>query len=109
MPFVVRWPGTIPTLHNMAYLALQSGDPNKAMSLWVEALQAARATGNAEGLFEVSRALGAVLAQAGRAKEARPLFAEALEVGAKLDRPECAEVAEQLRQLDAPKDSDEGA
>ena len=89
----------------MAQIELAKGDPNKAIGLLVEALQAARETGNAEGLFEVSRALGAVFAQAGQSKEARPLLAQALDVGRMLSRPECAELEQQLGQLGPPEES----
>ena len=83
----------------MAHMARAKGELDAAVGHWLEALKAANESGNAEGLFEVSRALGALLVREGNVEEGRPLLAQALEVGRRLGRPECVQIEEQLRDI----------
>ncbi len=73
--------GLIPALHNLAHLALDSGDLDLAFERWREALGLARETGDARRLFHVAGAMGQVLAQIGQPAPARPLLALAIQVG----------------------------
>ena len=91
--------GMIPTLHNMAHIALGAKDPQRAVDLWSEALSLATETGNAEGTFHVAWALGSTLAQIGEKQEGRKLLELAVEVGLKVGFPEVGQVQTMLRSM----------
>ncbi len=55
----------ISSLHNMAHIAIEAKNVNKALDYWSEALSIALKTHNAEGLFHRAGSLGQVLAGLG--------------------------------------------
>ena len=69
------------------------------MDLWTEAFQAARETGDAMGLYNVSRDLGAFLVHSGLVKEGRHLLEEAVTGGRKGGLPGVSEMEELLASL----------
>lgn len=92
--------GLIPTLHNMAKIALQTKDSQRAVSYWSEALQLARETRQAMGLFHVGRDFGDFLAQAGRVEEGKQLLSMALEVGRSSGLPGTRDIEAILKRIE---------
>jgi hypothetical protein len=78
---------------------MQARDPERAMSLWSEALSLAMETRDAMGLFHVAGTLGQVLAGTGAQNQARQLLQLAVEVGTQAGFPGVQQVEDVLRQL----------
>jgi tetratricopeptide (TPR) repeat protein len=93
--------GLIPTLHNMAYIALQADDQKRAMDLWSEALTLALETKNAQGIFHVASTLGTLMAQSGAHDQAQQLLQMAVDVGKQAGFPGVEQVEATLSQLQA--------
>ena len=84
--------GLVPTLHNLAHLALKLGNERKAMESWSEALQLATQTGDAKGIFHVARDMGLLLVQIGQKDKARRLFKLAATTGERAGFPDAPQV-----------------
>ena len=94
--------GMIPTLHNMASIALgQRQDLDAVLAYWGEALQLAMQTRNALGIFHVAGTLGGIFAQMGQKDQARQLLQMAAAVGRRAGLPGVEELEGQLRGLEA--------
>ncbi|MEW6668645.1 MAG: tetratricopeptide repeat protein, partial [Thermodesulfobacteriota bacterium] len=91
--------GTIPTLHNMAHIALGANDIEKALRYWSEALSIAMETRNAEGIFHVAGILGQLLAQLGDKEQATKLLELAIQVGRQSGFPGTDRLEETLKTL----------
>jgi Tfp pilus assembly protein PilF len=76
----------------MAHIYLQNEDVNKALDTFTEALQIARETDSAEGIFNVSRDLGRLLCSAGQKEAGILLLKQAAEVGKAMGHPGTSEV-----------------
>ena len=91
--------GMIPTLHNMAHIALQAKDPQKAVEAWSEALDLAMKTQNAMGLFHVAKDFGGLMAQAGNTDAAKQLLTLAVQAGKAAGFPGVDKIEERLKSL----------
>ena len=91
--------GMIATLHNMASIALQAQDGERAFTLWSEALSLALDTRNAQGIFHVAGTLGTLLAQAGDKAQAAQLLTLAIDAGKQAGFPGVEELEEELRRV----------
>jgi hypothetical protein len=69
------------SLHNMAHIAIEAKDVNKALDYWYEALSLAMEIRNAEGIFHVAGSLGQLLARIGEKEQATKLLKLAIQVG----------------------------
>ena len=65
----------------MAQIALQNQRTQDALTYWAEAWQLAQQTQNAQGLYNVGRSLGSLLADAGDQEHAIPILTTAIAVG----------------------------
>ena len=91
--------GMIPTLHNMAHIALEANNVGQAISLWSQALSLAMETQDAMGIFNVAGTLGQLLAQTGAHEQARQLLQMAVDVGQRAGFLDVGELEVLLRQL----------
>lgn len=92
--------GTIPTLHNMALIHLQNKEVKEALDTFNKALQLARETGNAEGIFNVSRALGELLCRTNQKEAGIPLLKQAIEAGKAMEHSGIAEIKKLLKEYE---------
>jgi uncharacterized iron-regulated protein len=89
----------IPTLHNMAHIALQAEDLQKAAEAWSEALDLAMKTQNAAGLFHVGRDLGGLMAQTGKTDAAKQILTLAVQSGKAAGFPGVDQIEKTLASL----------
>ncbi len=89
----------IPTLHNMARIALQARELQRTVELWSEALSLAMETRDAMGIFHVAGQFGSLLASLGNHAEARGLLGLAVQVGKSAGLPGTGRLEERLLSL----------
>jgi len=87
------------TLHNMGFIAWETKNKERAMTLWSEALNIGMEIRNAERIVHTASTLGQVLALGGAASEARPFLQRAVEVGKAASFANVQEVEAVLRRL----------
>ncbi|MFP4584611.1 MAG: hypothetical protein ACLFN9_14675, partial [Desulfococcaceae bacterium] len=69
------------SLHNMAHIALQAKDVQKAADYWSEAWPIAMEIRDANGIFNLGRDFGNLLAQAGQKDAAKQVLTLAVQAG----------------------------
>jgi hypothetical protein len=79
---------------------LQNEEVNKALDAFTEALQLARETGNAEGIFTVSRDLGGLLCRMDQKEAGIPLLKQAVAVGKTMERPDVEEIEKLFKEYE---------
>jgi tetratricopeptide (TPR) repeat protein len=91
--------GTIPTLHNMAGIALKKQDIKKFMEYETTAYKIAMETKYAKGIYNVGNQPGIVLIQNGMKKEGSEMFKRSIEIGKAAGFPDVGKIEEMLRKF----------
>jgi tetratricopeptide (TPR) repeat protein len=91
--------GSIPTLHNMAGIALEKEDIEKFMEYETTAYKIAMETKDAMGLYQVGKLLGKVLYQLGNKKEGTEILKRSLAIGKAAKFPGVGKIEEILKKF----------